>query len=547
MSTLSVTQQLFNYNRAAYPFLWVLTHEYIRFTQELLQAFPASERQVFAWDHTDGLKTLVRGGAVPNQAEGTTGDTWEVHPKAKDIKNSTMLFQWIRQSLPPRSVIILRDLQGYMMDIGLSSLILHTCAQLSSVGSSIIAVSGQVKLPPELAKSVHILDFDYPTPALYTKLLEVVHQGANQNRKQKNQPLFPALDPTLKEEVAESCRGMTSTEALNAMSYAIVSEGVFDNRFVRATFAEKIIQLRKNGVLTYIPVDMGFDAVGGSEGLKTWILARKCAYSQAARDYSLPLPKGLLLASVPGTGKTAMAKAIAYEFNAPLFIFDLGALFGGHVGDTERNLRDAIRLIEAMGRCVLLLDEVEKFLNEDAVSGKGDSGVSSRLFGTLLTWLQDRKNPAFIVATSNDYTKLPSALIRKGRFDELFWVDLPDEEERLEIWNVILKRYNRDPKNFKVQQLVDQSKDFTGAEIEQTFTNALFNAFQQDGTEVTTSHVLSAARQTIPFAESHKEALALMREQVYGKLVRVSRDGQIDAGVQAVIRESRSVDVEADV
>jgi SpoVK/Ycf46/Vps4 family AAA+-type ATPase len=333
---------------------------------------------------------------------------------------------------------------------------------------------------------------------------------------------------------------MTYTEIENAASLAWETSAVdnirgFNEKFVASLFNEKISQLKKNGLLTYMEPNISFENVGGMQGLKNWISARKKAYSQTARDYNLPLPKGMLLASVPGTGKSLICKAIAKEFGCPLFSLDLGNIFSSLVGSSESNMREMIKTVESIGKCVILIDEIEKSLSESAVSGAGDSGVSSRIFGTLLTWLNDRKNPAFIVATTNNHTLLPSALSRKGRFDQLFWVDLPAAYERKEIFNVVIKKYKREPKDFSIKALVAGSENFTGAEIEEVFKDAMFKAFDS-GEEVADHHVMAVLAEFIPFAVSHENDLQLMRMQAQGKLVMVTSEGDPIADVEKNMR-----------
>jgi SpoVK/Ycf46/Vps4 family AAA+-type ATPase len=282
--------------------------------------------------------------------------------------------------------------------------------------------------------------------------------------------------------------------------------------------------------------NISFANVGGMQGLKSWLSTRKKAYNKYARDYSLPMPKGMLLASVPGTGKSLICKAIAKEFDCPLFALDIGSIFDSLVGNSEKNMREMIKTVESIGKCVILIDEIEKALSNSAVSGAGDSGVSSRIFGTFLSWLNDRKNPAFIVATTNNHTLLPSALIRKGRFDQLFWVDLPTAEERREIFEVVIKKYNRNPKNFSLKTLINGAEDFTGAEIEEVFKDALFKAFAADE-EVNDSHVMEVLAEFIPFAVSHEEELKIMRRQAQGKLVMVTSKGDPIADVEKNMRK----------
>ena len=340
----------------------------------------------------------------------------------------------------------------------------------------------------------------------------------------------------------DAAKGMTDAEIENAFALGIVTVKAFNHDFVKVVFNEKILQLKKSGLLRYEESNVSFADVGGHAGLKRWALSRKPAYSQMARDYKLPLPKGILLASVPGAGKTLIGKALASEFECPLFICDIGALFDSLVGNTEKNMRELIATIESLGRCVLVLDEVEKSLNNNAVAGQGDSGVSSRIFGTFLTWLNDRTCPAFIIATSNDHTALPPALIRKGRFDQLFWMDLPSLEERVEICSVVIRKYDRNPDDFDVKGFARGAFNFTGAEIEEAFKDAMFKAFST-GKEVHDEHIKQTLAESIPFAVSHKEDLERMRSKAAGKLVMVSDEGNPVTEVEQTMRRL-SIDIQ---
>jgi len=223
----------------------------------------------------------------------------------------------------------------------------------------------------------------------------------------------------IKQAAVEALKGLTVTEAQDACALAIIENHEFNSAFILSVFEEKVKQVKRNGLIQYIKPDISFDNIGGLNGLKKWIRTRAKAYSQAAREYQLPYPKGVLLCGIPGGGKTALAKATANEFGFPLFQLDIGALFGKYVGESEENFRKVIETVDSVGRCILFIDEIEKSLNKSATSGSGDTGTSSRSFATLLSWLSDHKSPVFVIATSNDHTRLPTELIRKGRFDEV--------------------------------------------------------------------------------------------------------------------------------
>jgi SpoVK/Ycf46/Vps4 family AAA+-type ATPase len=228
---------------------------------------------------------------------------------------------------------------------------------------------------------------------------------------------------------------------------------------------------------------------------------------------------------IPGTGKTTIAKATANEFGFPLFQLDLGALFGKFVGDTEENFRRVIETVDGIGRCVLFIDEIEKSLNRSATSGEGDTGTSSRAFATLLSWLSEHKSPVFVIATTNDHTKLPTELIRKGRFDDLFWLDVPKVAERERIFEVLIKRYNRDATKYKLKQLAEKTEGFTGAEIEEIIKGAMFARFDKDGQEFTNIDLIDEINATKPLTETSAAEIKEMRNKAINKLRVASLSG----------------------
>lgn len=514
--------KLQNYHKAGYPGIFVLTHEEARFTKELnflVEKNPAVV--VNEWDAQTGL--VFSAGAV------------EIH-HPDDTKVSVELLKYIQTYKHAKTIFVLKDFHLHFDKVLNIRLLRNAWNSLKAQGNMIVFVGHKFAIPAELQKEIQLMDYDLPDSKAIQERLKYIEDSVNNERKDKGETPIE-IEESVIEAAVEAAKGMTYLEVENAFALAYIStRGKFDNSFVEAVFQEKIAQLKKNGLLTYMEPNISFDNVGGMQGLKKWLTARKKAYSKDARDYNLPMPKGMLLASVPGTGKSLICKAIAKEFDCPLFALDVGSIFDSLVGNSEKNMREMIKVVESIGKCVILVDEIEKSLSNSAVSGSGDSGVSSRIFGTFLSWLNDRKNPAFIVATTNDHTKLPAALIRKGRFDQLFWVDLPTSEERKEIFNVVIKKYNREPKDFSLNTLVSGSKDFTGAEIEEVFKDALYKAFDS-GQEVNDSHVMEVLAEFIPFATSHEEELKIMRRQAQGKLVMVTSKGDPIADVQKNMRK----------
>ena len=497
-----------NYYASGYPSLFILTHEEQRVVKDILNMVEGNEGiHVHEWDTQNGL--------VNSKDKSSHGDT---------LGNSTELLKYLQSYREQGNIFILKDFHLHFDKVINIRLLRNLWNLLKSRGNMIVLTGHKFAIPPEMEKEIQLIDYDLPGASSIQERLSYIIDSVNKLRGDKKMEALE-ISPETTEAAIEAAKGMTYGEIENAFAMAFTTSKQFDQVFVSTVFDEKIAQLKKNGLLTYIPSDISFDNVGGLNGLKRWIRSRKKAYSQEARDYKLPLPKGILLASVPGVGKTLTAKSIASEFDCPLFQFDMGAIFDSHVGNSERNMREAIKVIESIGKCVILIDEIEKSLSKDAVSGKGDTGVSSRIFGTFLGWLNDRTNPAFIVATSNDHTILPTPLIRKGRFDQLFWIDLPSEEERREIFNVVIRKYGRDPQEFNIKKFVDEADEFTGAEIEDVIKSAMFRAFDQDK-EVSNNEILEEIAEFIPFAHSHEEDLQTMRKQARGKLVMLNDEGE---------------------
>jgi ATP-dependent 26S proteasome regulatory subunit len=510
-----------NYYKACYPALFVLTHEEGRFVRDLYSLQESSpDITIHEWDAQNGLVCRA-------------GKTDIAHPE--ETRQTVSLLEYLQKYKFGNNIFVLKDFHLHFDKTINIRLLRNSWNKLKRLGNMIVFVGHKFAVPAELTKEIQLLDYDLPNAAAIRERLKFIEDSINKELRESHRETIE-IDPSIVEGAIEAAKGMTSVEVENAFAMAYISVKKFDSSFVDAVFQEKISQLKKNGLLTYMEPNISFENVGGLTGLKKWLTARKKAYSSEARDYALPLPKGMLLASVPGTGKSLICKAIAKEFNCPLFSLDIGSIFDSLVGNSEKNMREVIKTIESIGKCVILIDEIEKSLSSSAVSGGGDSGVSSRIFGTFLTWLNDRTNPAFIVATTNNHTLLPSALIRKGRFDQLFWVDLPNAEERKEIFNVVIKKYGRDPKDFSLKLLVNGAENFTGAEIEEVFKDALYKAFDA-GEEVADSHVLEVLSEFIPFSVSHEEELRQMRRQAQGKLVMVTSQGDPIADVQKNMRK----------
>lgn len=511
-----------SYLKASYPMLWVKTHEESRVIKEIIGAFDNTNTPiiVYTWDAQQDLLKYKRDGGGWEKVSGDT-KVMNVITHCRKLGSNN-----------ERSVVIFKDFHPYIENPGQIRALRNAIEDLKSRGNMLIFASPVIKIPVELEKEIQIVDFSLPGEAHLANVLESVVSTVK--KKYPDDAKKSDITPEVRTASIEAAKGMTHSESHDAFSLAIVENQKFSNDFVISVFEEKVKQVKKHGLLQYIKPDVSFDSVGGLDGLKKWIRTRARSYTQAARDYNLPYPKGILLCGIPGCGKTLLAKATANEFGFPLFQLDVGSLFGKHVGETEENFRRVVETVDGIGRCVLFIDEIEKALNKDAVSGKGDTGTSSRSFGTLLTWLSEHKSPVFTIGTSNDHTRLPAEFTRKGRFDELFWIDLPTEAERKEIFVVLLTRYGFDltKVKFNLDTLAQESDQFTGAEIENVIVSAMFDRFGKDGKVITTQNLVDEILATTPLAKMSAADLDHMRKNAEGKL-RVATSSGIVRGLEA--------------
>jgi SpoVK/Ycf46/Vps4 family AAA+-type ATPase len=279
---------------------------------------------------------------------------------------------------------------------------------------------------------------------------------------------------------------------------------------VELILEEKRQSIRQTQILEFYPSTTEISDIGGLDNLKEWLLRRGGAFSDRARKYGLPHPRGLLLAGIQGTGKSLTAKAISHHWHLPLLRLDVGRLFAGLVGESESRTRQMIQLAEALSPCVLWIDEIDKAFS--GVEGRGDSGTTNRVFGTFLTWMAEKTSPVFVVATANNIRTLPPELLRKGRFDEVFFVGLPNQEERSQIFAVHLGKYRpHNTRAYDIDRLAYETPDFSGAEIEQGIIEAMHIGFSQNR-DFTTDDILEAASQIVPLAQTAQQEIQVLQE-----------------------------------
>lgn len=509
MPELSFIEKYGLYVQSSCPFVWIQTHEEQKVCREIVLAQQAITQEkkkghsVLEWDSQNGL---------------TRSDSSKSQP-IRDTKSAIDLLNYLHSdSCLPNQIFLVKDFHPFLENPIIVRSLRNLVAKFKTKGSTFTFISPVIRIPIELDKEIKPMEYALPSEAAIADRFDFIYRSGNKDGK-------IAMDVNIRAKAIEAAKGMTSDEVESTFALALVQNKKYNQDYVDTVFSEKVTQVKRSGLLTYMPPDVSFDNIGGLTGLKKWIRSRGKAYELEARDYGLPFPRGILLCGIAGGGKSLLAKATSRELNMPLFQLDIGSLFGKLVGETEQNFRRVIQVIDGVGTCILFIDEIEKSLNKSAVSGAGDSGTSSRSFGTFLTWLSDHKTPVFVIGTSNNFTILPTELIRKGRFDELWWIDLPTDSDRQDIFNIIFTKYNRKSEKFNIPKLVGATAGFTGAEMENCFISAMYNSYSASRREVDTNAILAEVEIASPLSKIHSADLDRMRKEAEGKLRIAANDG----------------------
>jgi SpoVK/Ycf46/Vps4 family AAA+-type ATPase len=366
-------------------------------------------------------------------------------------------------------------------------------------------------LAPDLDKDVTVLQFGLPKAAEFNRLLDRILEDLRDKPKVRI-----TLTPEAREKLVHAASGLTLKEAENVFAKTLVLDGKIDADDVRIVFSEKQQIIRKSGLLEYYESQERFSHVAGLDNLKLWLNKRTMAFTDRALEFGLPAPKGVLLLGVQGCGKSLCAKAASSLWKLPLLRLDIGRMFGSLVGSSEENMRRAIQTAESVAPAILWIDEIDKAFSGTQGSAGSDGGTSSRVFGTFLTWLSEKTAPVFVIATANDISHLPAELLRKGRVDEIFFVDLPNESERREVLRIHLQKRGWDPASFDLDDLVRQSDGFSGAEIEEAIVSGLFDAFSKE-TGLSTDILKTGLAETVPLSKTMSEELNRLRSWAQGR------------------------------
>jgi SpoVK/Ycf46/Vps4 family AAA+-type ATPase len=468
------------YFRSRFTLIVLITPEEERALQMVKELCEHSQRPCVTWDVADGFQSLTQNKSSL--------------PAAKDPL--TALEQIDKADT--NALFVLKDFHDCWNNAQFKRKLRSVAQRLKFTKKSIVITSPSSQLPAELKDEAVIIEFPLPKEPE----LEMVLQNLA-----KTPGVKVNLTKLGREKLVKAALGLTASQSQRVFAKAIVSNGVLDERDIDLVMAEKKQIIKESQALEFFSVQETPSDVGGLGLLKDWLRLRERAFTQEAQDYGLPAPKGIALIGIPGTGKSLTAKMIGGLWRLPLLRLDIGALFGSLVGESEARTRKALELAETVAPCILWIDELEKAFS----SGGLDGGVSTRVFGTILTWMQEKTAPCFVVATANNIAQLPPELLRKGRFDEIFFLDLPTLAERQEIITVHLRKRNRFPQEFDLVRLAMASEGYVGAEIEQAIIDGMYVGFNQ-GRELTTTDILTALKRQVPLSVSQKEVIGYLRD-----------------------------------
>nr|YP_010537353.1 hypothetical protein ON826_pgp108 [Odontella regia]UYC31140.1 hypothetical protein [Odontella regia] len=457
--------------KARYPIIYINTIEEDRVEYIIRKHIKANlNRSIYSWDFVDGY---------------TNNPNNEGFAKRNPLQ-ALELIERLTSETP--ALFLLKDFNRFLTDISISRKLKNVSRILKLQPKTIIIIGSDFQIPKELQDLITVLQFNLPVENEITQELTRLVNSLNLT-----------IDPSLFESLTRACQGLSLERIRRVLSKIIATHKTIDENSISILLSEKKQIISQTEILEYWSVNEKMGNIGGVDNLKDWLKKRKTSFTIQASNYGLPTPRGLLLIGIQGTGKSLTAKAIATEWQLPLLKLDVGRLFGGIVGESESRLRQMIDVAETLSPCILWIDEIDKaFSNNDS---RGDSGTSNRVLATFISWLSEKTKPVFVVATANNVDLLPLEIIRKGRFDEIFFLDLPELEERKEIFKIHIQEFRPNSwKLFDYKKLAQLSESFSGAEIRQSIIEAMYQAFDQQR-EFTTDDICLALKQLIPLAQ----------------------------------------------
>ena len=487
--------------RARYPIIYVVSWEEERVERCLREIAEKRDKKLFVWTVTQGI---VKSGAAQQRTKAGSGNT------ADPLAALDAVIEHVEPA-----VYLFKDFHRFTVEdrcnLSVIRRLRDVAYHLRDTYKSLVIVAPLMRIAPDLAKDVTVVEFGLPDTDDFSHLLDHIIEDVKGNPQVRID-----LEDDDRERLLHAARGLTLKEAENVFAKTLVLNGKLDADDVSVVYSEKQQIVRKSGLLEYYETDERLNHVGGLDSLKQWLAKRRIAFTERAARFGLPAPRGVMLLGVQGCGKSLCAKAVAKLWNLPLLRFDMGQMFSSLVGSSEENIRRAIQTAESVAPVILWIDEIDKALAGSAASGGSDGGTSARVFGTLLTWLSEKTSAVFAICTANDISHLPPELLRKGRLDEIFFVDLPTEKERIEIFQIHLKKRRRDPGRFDLADLARLSEGFSGAEIEEAIVSSLFDAFSRQE-DLTTEMIRANLAETVPLSKTMNEEMNRLRNWAVGR------------------------------
>lgn len=513
MTTLERLKILIN---SSTPIVVMETVEEVRALTLVRAACSELNMALFEWTVADGL---VRSGSKTSAAPPAdlqmriNAARHAADPSAPDstkaaIYNTADPVQALAnlESLTLEAVFVLKDFHRHMDSPVVVRRLRDVGQKFSANRRTLILTSPSIEMPPELASLVEFLDLPLPDADRLRDLIRETYTRMAETHTLKLQLDAPGVDA-----MAANLRGLTEEEAERAISQSLVARYALAPGCITDVQEAKKALLKRSEMLEFVDSSDNMASVGGLENLKAWLAQRRDSWDAKARQFGLDPPKGVIILGVQGCGKSLCARAVAGEWKLPLVKFDTAAVYDKYIGETEKRIQKVFKVAEGLAPCVLWIDELEKvFAGSGPDSASADAGVSSRLLAAFLSWMQERKAPVFVAATCNNVTVLPPELIRKGRFDELFFVDLPSAAERKQIFSIQLTKRKRNPVDYDLDRVASAANGFSGAEIESAVQTALYAAYSRKR-ELTTDDLLTALSSTVPLSTTRAEEIAELR------------------------------------
>ena len=498
------------------PIVVMETVEETRAVRMVRVACAALNLAAFEWTIASGL-ARSGGGSVESSIERgafvaggyRAGEVNDLAENAKALYDSREPAKMLAnlEGISIEAAFILKDLHRHMDDPVVVRRLRDVGQKFATNRRTVVLTAPKISIPPELASLVEFLELPLPDRQRLRQMIDEVLV-----RISKTHTLQRRLEPSGLDAMAENLRGLTEEEAERAISQALVTRYALCPETVTDVLEAKKALLKRSEMLDFVEASDTLSSVGGLDNLKRFLAQRRGSWEDAARAFGLDPPRGVIILGVQGCGKSMCARAIAGEWKLPLVKFDTAAVYDKYIGETEKRIQKVFQVAEGLAPCVLWIDELEKvFAGSGPDSASADAGVSSRLLASFLSWMQDRKAPVFVAATCNNVNALPPELIRKGRFDELFFVDLPSQSERQQVFAIQLTKRKRNPAEFALDQVATAAVGFSGAEIESVVQTALYAAYSQKQ-QLATQHLLEAIRSTVPLSTTRAEEIDALRE-----------------------------------